>query len=73
MAIGYKTVGNCLLATAIQKSLISVSHVCHDLNAFVTDDVRYAWFEKGTNKTLHECNMADGMYSIYNSGVGSEV
>ena len=57
MAIGYRTVGklqNCLLATAIQKNLISVSHVCRDLNAFVTDDVRCACFEKGTNKTLHE-------------------
>ena len=76
MAIGYRTVGklqNCLLATAIQKNLISVSHVCRDLNAFVTDDVRYARFEKGTNKTLHECNMADGMYFIHNPDVGSEV
>ena len=53
MAIGYRTVGklqNCLLATAIQKNLISVSHVCRDLNAFVTDDVRCACFEKGPNK-----------------------
>ena len=76
MAIGYRAVGKlqkCLLATAIQKNLISVSHVCRDLNAFVTDDVRCACFKKGTNKTLPECNKADGMYSIYSSGVGSEV
>ena len=76
MAKTYGTVANLqngLLATAIQKNLISVSHVCCDLNAFVTDDVRCACFEKGTNKTLHGCNMADGMYFIYNPEVGSEV
>ena len=76
MAIGYRAVGklqNYLLATAIQKNLISVSHVCRDFSAFVTDDVRCACFEKGTNKTLHECNMSDGMYFIYNPEVGSEV
>ena len=64
---------NCILATAIQKNLISVSHVCRDMNAFVTDDGRCACFEKGTNKTMHECNMAIRMYYIYNTGVGSEV
>ena len=61
------------MATEILKDLISVYHVCRDLNAVVTDDVRCACFEKGTNNTLHECNMADGMYSIYNLEVGSEV
>ena len=76
MAIGYRTVGklqDCILATAIQKNLILLSHVCRDFNAFVTDDGRCACFEMGTNKTMHEYNMAIGMYSIYNSGVGSEV
>jgi hypothetical protein len=39
-----------------------VSHVCRDLNAFfVTNNERRACFEKGTNKILHECNMADGL------------
>jgi hypothetical protein len=72
----YWTVGklqNCLLAMAIQKNLISVSHVCRDLNAVVIDDVRCACFEMDINETLHECNMADGIYSIYNPEVGSEV
>jgi hypothetical protein len=31
----------------------------------VTDTERYACFEKGTNKILHECNMADRIYSTY--------
>jgi hypothetical protein len=61
------------MATEIQKDLISVYHICRDLNAVVTDDVRFACFEMGTNKTLHECNMADGIYSIYNLEVGSDV
>jgi len=69
VAEGYGTVGrlqNCLLVTALQKNLISVSHVCRDLNAFfVTDTTRCVCFEKGTNKILHECNMADGLYSTY--------
>ena len=43
-----------------------MSHVCCDLNAFfVTDTERCACFEKGTNKILHECNMADRLYSTY--------
>ena len=43
-----------------------MSHVCRDLNAFfVTDTTRCVCFEKGTNKILHECNMADGLYSTY--------
>ena len=69
MAEGYGTVGrlqNCLLVTELQKNLISVSHVCRDLKAFfVTDTTRCACFEKGTNKILHECNMADGLHSTY--------
>jgi hypothetical protein len=66
---GYGTVGKlqiCLLVTALQKNLISVSHVCRDLNAFfVTDTERCACFEKSTNKILHECIMANRMYSTY--------
>jgi hypothetical protein len=66
-AEGYGTVGklqSCLLVTALQKNLISVSHVCRDLNAFfVTDTKRCACFEKGTSKILHECSMAYGLYS----------
>ena len=55
---------NCLLVTAMQKSLISVFHVCLNLNAFfVTDTTRCACFEKGNNKILRECNMAE--YSTY--------
>jgi hypothetical protein len=69
VAEGYGTVGklqNYLLVTALQKNLISVTHVCRNLNAFfVTDNERCACFEKGTNKILHECNMADGLYSTY--------
>ena len=46
-----------------------MSHVCRDLNAFfVTDTTRCVCFEKVTNKSnkiLHECNMADGLYSTY--------
>jgi hypothetical protein len=43
-----------------------VSHVCRDLNAFfVMDNERCTCFEKDTNKILHECNMADGLYSTY--------
>jgi hypothetical protein len=65
----YGTVGkqqNCLLVTALQKNLISVSHVCRDLNVFfVTDNERCACFKKDTNKILHECNMADELYSTY--------
>ena len=61
------------MATEIPKDLTSVYHVCRDLNAVVTDDVRGACFEMGTYKTLHECNMADGIYTIYNLEVGSEV
>jgi hypothetical protein len=41
VAEGYGTVGklqNCLLTTALQKNLISVSHVCRDLNAFFVTD-----------------------------------
>jgi hypothetical protein len=64
VAEGYGTLGklqNCLLATALQKNLISVSHVCRDLNAFfVTDTERCECFEKDTKKILHECNMGDG-------------
>ena len=69
MAEGYGTVGklqNCLLVKDLQKNLISVSHVCKDMKAyFVTDNVRCICLEKGTNKVLHECNMADGLYSTY--------
>ena len=33
------------------------------MNAFfVTDTERCTCFEKGTNKILHECSMADGLY-----------
>jgi hypothetical protein len=41
VAEGYGTVGklqNCLLVTALQKNLNSVSHVCRDLNAFFVTD-----------------------------------
>ena len=68
VAEGYGTVGrlqNCLLVTALQKKLISVSHVCRDLNAFFVTTITRCVFEKGTNKILHECNMADGLYSTY--------
>ena len=69
MVEGYGTVGklqNCLLVKGLQKNLISVSHVCKDMKAyFVTDNVRCICLEKGTNKVLHECNMADGLYSTY--------
>ena len=65
MAQGYGSVGklqNCLLVKDLQKNLISVSHVCKDMKEyFVTDNVRYICLEKGTNKVLHECNMADGL------------
>jgi hypothetical protein len=48
------------------ENLISVSHVCRNLNAFfVTDTERCACFEKVTSKILHECSMADGLYSTY--------
>ena len=57
---------NCLLVKDLQKNLISVSHVCRDMKAyFVTDNVRCICLEKGTNTVLHECNMADGLYSTY--------
>ena len=50
----------------LQKNLISVSHVCKDMKTyFVTDNARCIYLEKGTNKVLHECNMADGLYSTY--------
>ena len=69
MAEGYGTVGklqNCLLVKDLQKNLISVSHVCRDMNAyFVTDNVRCVCLEKGSNTILHECNMTDGLYSTY--------
>ena len=43
MTEGYRTVGklqNCLLVKDLHKNLISVSHVCRDMNAyFVTDNV----------------------------------
>jgi hypothetical protein len=69
MAERYGTVGklqSCLLVKDIQKSLISVSHVCRDMNAyFVTDNVRCVCLEKGSTIILHECNMADGLYSTY--------
>jgi hypothetical protein len=43
-----------------------VSHVCKDVNAyFVTDEARCVCLEKGTNKILHECLMAEGLYSTY--------
>ena len=32
---------------------------------FVTDNVQCICLEKGTIKVLHECNMADGLYSTY--------
>jgi hypothetical protein len=32
---------------------------------FVTDDVKCICLEKGSNTILHECNMADGLYSTY--------
>ena len=32
---------------------------------FVTDNVRCICLEEGTHKVLHECNMADGLYSTY--------
>ena len=41
VAEGYGTVSklqNCLLVTALQKTLISVSHVCRNLNAFFVTD-----------------------------------
>ena len=70
MAEGYGSVGklqNCLRVKDLQKNLISVSHVCKNMQAyFVTDNVRYICLEKGTNKVLHECNMVDGLYSTYN-------
>jgi hypothetical protein len=69
VAEGYGTAGklqNCLLVTALQKNLISVSHLCCDLNAFfVTDTERRACFEKSTSKILHECSMVDSLYSTY--------
>ena len=69
VAEGYGTVEklqNCLLVTALQKNLISVSHVCRDLNAFfVTDTERCACFEKGTNKILNEFSITDELYSTY--------
>ena len=69
VAEGYSTVGklqNCLLVMALQKNLISASHVCRAPNAFfVTDTARCACYEKGTSKILHECNMADGLNSTY--------
>jgi hypothetical protein len=66
---GYGTVGKlqiCVLVKGLQKNLISVSHVCKDMNAyFVTDEAQCACFEKETSKILHECLMAEGMYSTY--------
>ena len=57
---------NCLMVTAPEKNLISVSHVGRELNAFfVTDDVRCACLEKGTDTILYERNMAEGLYSTY--------
>jgi hypothetical protein len=58
MTEGYGTVGksqNCLLVKDLQKNLISVSHVCKDMNEyFVTDNVRCVCLEKGSNTILHE-------------------
>ena len=58
MAEGYGTVvksQNCLLVKDLQKNLISVSHVCKDMNAyFVTDNDRCVCLEKGSNTILHE-------------------
>ena len=69
MAEGYGTVGklqNCLLVKDLQKNLISISHVCKDVKAyFVVDNDRCVCLEKGSNTILHECNMADGLYSTY--------
>jgi hypothetical protein len=70
VAEGYGTVGklqNCVLVKGLQKNLIYVSHVCKDINSyFVANEARFVCLEKGKNKILHECLMAEGLYSTYN-------
>ena len=69
-ALGYGTVGklyNCLYVPQLQKNLISVSHVCKDLNCFFyQDEEKCICIDKTSRKILHECPLRDGLYYFQN-------
>jgi hypothetical protein len=56
MALGRGTEGKlhgCLFVPDLQKNLISVSHVCKDLNGyFIMDDTKCQFIDKRTQRVI---------------------
>jgi hypothetical protein len=67
MALGRGTVGKlhgCLYVPDLQKNLISVSHVCKDLNGyFIMDDTKCQFIDKRTHRVIFKCSLTSDLYS----------
>jgi hypothetical protein len=67
MSLGRGTVGKlhgCLYVPALQKNLISVSHVCKDLGGyFIMDDAKCQFIDKRSQKVVFSCSITSDLYS----------
>ena len=67
MSLGRGTVGKlhgCLYVPALQKNLISVSHVCKDLGGyFIMDDTKCQFIDKRSQKVMFSCSITSDLYS----------
>jgi hypothetical protein len=67
ISLGRGTVGKlhgCLYVPALQKNLISVSHVCRDLGGyFIMDDSKCQFVDKRSQRVIFRCPLTSDLYS----------